>query len=59
MANYTATSTLLGTLGWACDEANSTDYWNIDDILAEEESVPCTFKIDAKGLGYLDQLEAL
>ena len=31
-----------------------SDYWNIDDILAEEELVPCTFKQDAKNLGYLD-----
>ncbi len=34
------------------------DYWNIEDILAEEEHVPCTFKHECKGLGYLDQLEA-
>ncbi len=35
-------------------EKDSRDYWNLDDILAEEEHVPCTFKFEAKGLGYLD-----
>ena len=33
-----------------------SDYWNIDDILAEEELVPTTFKSDAHNLGYLDQM---
>ena len=34
-----------------------SDYWNIDDILAEEELVPCTFKEDGKNLGYLDAMD--
>ena len=33
-----------------------SDYWNIDDILAEEELIPCTFKDDAKNLAYLDMM---
>jgi hypothetical protein len=33
-----------------------SDYWNIDDILAEEELVPCSFKSDAQNLGYLSAL---
>lgn len=37
----------------------SNDYWNLDDILSEEEFVPCAFKFDAKGLGYLNLLESL
>ena len=32
------------------------DYWNIDDILAEEHSIPCTFLKDARGLAHLDQI---
>ena len=33
-----------------------SDYWNIDDILAEEELVPCEFKEDANNLSHLDML---
>ena len=33
-----------------------SDYWNIDDILAEEEMVPCTFKSDVKKLAHLDMM---
>lgn len=29
------------------------DYWNIDDILAEEEAIPVKFKQVQNGLGYL------
>ena len=36
------------------DEA---DYWNIDDILAEEELIPCSFKTDAKHLAHLELLD--
>ena len=32
------------------------DYWNIDDILSEEQTIPCTFLKDARGLAHLDQL---
>ena len=35
-----------------------SDYWNIDDILAEEELVPCRFKADAKNLAFLDMMDA-
>ena len=34
-----------------------SDYWNIDDILAEEELIPCKFKEDGKNLGHLDTLD--
>lgn len=37
-------------------ENEQCDYWNIDDILAEEEMVPCTFKSDAQNLGYLSMI---
>jgi len=40
-------------------DPGSKDYWNLDDLLSEEELVPCTFKFEAKGLGYLDQLDHL
>lgn len=29
------------------------DYWNIDDILAEEELIPTVFKKTQNNLGYL------
>ena len=41
----------------SCGAQPQQDYWNIDDILAEEELVPCQFKKDARGLGYLDQVD--
>jgi ribosomal protein L16 Arg81 hydroxylase len=34
-----------------------SDYWNIDDILAGEDMIPCIMKEDAKNLGYLDSLD--
>ena len=34
------------------------DYWSIDDILAEEEMVPCMFKEEAKDLGFLDAIDS-
>ena len=40
-------------------ETHHKDFWNLDDILSDEELVPCVFKIDGKGLGYLDQLQQL
>ena len=30
------------------------DYYDIDQILQEDERVPCTFNTDAMNLGYLD-----
>ncbi|RUP47167.1 hypothetical protein BC936DRAFT_146059 [Jimgerdemannia flammicorona] len=30
------------------------DYYNIDAILADQQKLPCIFKCDVKGLGYLD-----
>tara|TARA_B110000285_G_C14524246_1_gene337941 strand:- start:275 stop:499 length:225 start_codon:yes stop_codon:yes gene_type:complete len=38
-------------------ESQQSDYWNIDDILAEEELIPCEFKENGKNLGYLDALD--
>ena len=35
----------------------NSDYWNIDDILAEEDMINCTFREDAKNLGYLESLD--
>jgi len=29
-------------------------YYDLDDILSEAEPIPCTFNVDALGLGYLD-----
>ena len=55
MAHIFAGSTIEAITNPSC-EKDSRDYWNLDDILAEEESVPCIFKFEAKGLGYLDQL---
>ena len=58
MAYILAVSTVDALVSSACDNI-SNDYWNLDDILAEEELVPCSFKFEAKGLGYLDQLDHL
>ena len=33
-----------------------SDYWNIDDILAEEEPVPVEFLMDCKGLAHLNEV---
>ncbi len=53
MAYILAVSTVEALTSRACDGV-SQDYWNLDDILAEEELVPCSFKFEAKGLGYLE-----
>ena len=58
MAHIFASSTIEAITNPSC-EKDLRDYWNLDDILAEEESVPCSFKFEAKGLGYLDQLSNL
>eukprot|EP00349_Pseudokeronopsis_sp_Brazil_P002702 CAMPEP_0202960570 /NCGR_PEP_ID=MMETSP1396-20130829/4720_1 /ASSEMBLY_ACC=CAM_ASM_000872 /TAXON_ID= /ORGANISM="Pseudokeronopsis sp., Strain Brazil" /LENGTH=54 /DNA_ID=CAMNT_0049679869 /DNA_START=1 /DNA_END=165 /DNA_ORIENTATION=+ len=54
MAYKSATSTIDGQLMASMDLAQTNDYWNIDDILAEEETIPTQFKIQAPGLGFLD-----
>jgi hypothetical protein len=36
--------------------ARNQNYWNLDDILAEEELVPVVFKTQAKNLGELQSL---
>jgi hypothetical protein len=57
MAHVFAQSTIEAFMQTSCLQG-SNDYWNIDDILSEEEFVPCTFKVNAKGLGYLNLLES-
>ena len=59
MQSYSETTTTLGAvLQQSCltEGATQSDYWNIDDILAEEQSVPVEFMTDCKGLAHLDQL---
>jgi hypothetical protein len=60
MQSYSeSTTTLANFLSQPCsstDGLTQSDYWNIDDILAEEELVPTVFKYDSQGLGYLTQL---
>ena len=34
-----------------------SDYWNIEDILAEEEMISCVFPDDTKKLGFLNHLD--
>lgn len=34
-----------------------SDYWNIEDILAEEEMIDCVFPEDSKKLGFLNHLD--
>jgi hypothetical protein len=58
MAAYlSSVSTVDGLLHYSCAGRGTRDYWNIDDIIAEEEAVPCNFNHDAKGLAYLDSLD--
>mmetsp|Transcript_29273 Transcript_29273/g.57472 ORF Transcript_29273/g.57472 Transcript_29273/m.57472 type:complete len:189 (-) Transcript_29273:172-738(-) len=33
----------------------NTGYYEIDDIVAEDEQIPCIFNVDAVDLGYLDE----
>ena len=58
MVQYSETTTTLGAVmqNTCCDDELQGDYWNIDDILAEEQSIPCTFLKDARGLAHLDQI---
>jgi len=58
MAAYlSSVSTIDSFLSVSCMERGQHDYWNLDDILAEEECVPTKFLVDAKGLKYLDHLD--
>jgi len=59
MAYLSTTSPLDGILLRNIEDPPGKDYFNIDDILAEEEMVPCEFKQKCTGLAYLDQVEAL
>ena len=56
MVQYSETTTTLGAvMQRTCstdDQLN--DYWNIDDILSEEQCIPCTMLKDARGLAHLD-----
>ena len=57
MQSYSETTTTLGAvLQQSClaDQLTQSDYWNIDDILAEEQLVPVEFLMDCKGLAHLD-----
>ena len=60
MNTYSETTTSLGAvLLTSCDVQNpSNDYWNIDDILAEEQIVPVKYEKDCRGLTFLDSLES-
>ena len=55
---YSETTTTLGAVmqNTCCDDNIQSDYFNIDDILAEEQTIPCTFLKDALGLAHLDQM---
>lgn len=58
MVQYSETTTTLGALiqnNCAADDFQG-DYWNIDDILSEEQCIPCTMLKDARGLAHLDQM---
>jgi len=53
-----ATSFIDAVLRESQSPTEPTDYWNVESFLAEEEFIPCVFKIDCKNLGYLDQAAA-
>ena len=50
------TSTLAANLNQSCDPDFKQDYWNIDDIIVEEEMVPCITRKQAANVSYLSQL---
>ena len=51
----THSSTHVGAiLDHACDEFDSCSYWNIEDYLAEDESVPCIIKVPMNGMKQLE-----
>lgn len=58
MTSNSNSSTLSGVLLNSCDPCTSNDYWNLDDILAEEERVPCDFKVRVRGINNLEQITA-
>lgn len=33
------------------------DYYSIDAILATQQKVPCTFKLDVPGLGHIESAD--
>jgi len=54
--NYSETTTSLSALlQTSCDKDATADFWNIDDILAEEELIPCQFLKKARGLTSFSQ----
>ena len=58
MAHLYSALTVEAYVSEACSK-DKRDYWNLDDILSEEEFVPCAFRFNAKGLGYLNLLESI
>ena len=58
MVQYSETTTTLAAVmqKTCCNDELQSDYWNIDDILSEEQCIPCTMLKDARGLAHLDQL---
>ncbi|CAL1544076.1 unnamed protein product [Lymnaea stagnalis] len=43
----------MAAFSTAGESVNS--YFNIDDILASQEKIPCSFNVDVAAMGYLDQ----
>ncbi|CDW84865.1 UNKNOWN [Stylonychia lemnae] len=58
-SHLSSVSTIEGLLQHSASGKGNRDYWNIDDILAEEESAPTIFLQDAKGLAYLNHLDQI
>ena len=54
-----STSALAGVLQQSEDNDFRSDYWNIEEIMAEEEMVSCVMKKDASNVAYLSQLSNL
>ena len=57
MQSYSeSTSSLASFMSQSSPDAQGdvySDYWNIDDILAEEELIPIVFKKSQNNVGYL------
>src|SRR5258708_1954597 len=58
MSYLSATSPCEAIFSYSAEQSTPhNDYWNIDDIIADEQLVPVQLNQHAPGLAYLDQIE--
>ena len=56
MQNYSENTSTLAAFS-STSSVDGGNYWNIDDILAEEELIPCQFKSTQNHLGFLQNAQ--